>query len=331
MIRRVLLSVINSSHPQRGLLQAFTGIFGPENVREYDFMEEVRRGKTIEAINQIFAKVAIDWRPDWIYLQVQDSEILRSESVLAIRSALPKCVVTHWTGDLRPAVSPYLSSFCKATHLTLISSVGQIPMFKEAGAKEVRYYQIAVDWDEDIQGIPVWSPPFRVPEVVLCGHYYGATFPGTRDRELAIAALMEAKVDVGVVGNGWPKSYPTVGSCHVKQQHHVWRRAKVGLNVNHFGNISRYYSDRQLIVMASGTALVCQYVPGLEEEFQNGIHCCWYKTTGELVDIVKKLLADEDMRKRVGSSGRAEVTKNHTWFERIFNVLPDVERIQSRL
>jgi hypothetical protein len=329
MIRRVLLSTINYDHPQRGLLQAFNGVFGSENVREFDFYEEARRGQTVPAINDAFVKAVIDHRPDWVFMQVQDSEILHADSILAIRKNLPGCVLSHWTGDCRPVVSPYLSSICKATHLTLVSSVGQLPMFKTAGAKDALYCQIAVDWEEDVNGNPNWTPPFYVSDVVLCGNHYQNRFPGTVDRESAVAALMEAKIGIGIVGRGWPKSFPVIGECKVKEQHHVWKQAKVALNVNHFNDIEQYYSDRQIIAMASGTPTVCKYVPGLEREFKNGVHCFWYDKPSELAPIVKQLLADEGLRKKVGFQGRAEIMKNHTWFSRILSLLPEVERLKN--
>jgi len=113
----------------------------------------------------------------------------------------------------------------------------------------------------------------------------------------------------------------------VKQQHHVYRRAKVVINVNHFNDIEQYYSDRQLITMASGTPLVCKYIPGLEREFINGKHCFWYCKVDEGVAQIKRLLADEALRRRVGFAGRAEVMKNHSWFSRFTDVMTRVEKL----
>jgi hypothetical protein len=331
MIKRILLSTINGDHPQRGITHAFSGIFGSANVADYDYLAESRRGVSIPNINMGFLKKAIEHRPDWIFLQVQDSRVILPETIISLRSSLPKTVISHWLGDLRPDVSPYLSSFCKVTDLTLISSVGQIPLYEKAGGKRVKYCQIGVDWEEDVIGLPDWTPHFRVPDVVLCGYYYPGLFPGTVDREAGIRALMDAKIDVGIVGRGWPAGYPMIGECTVKQQYHVWKRAKVGLNINHFNDIELYYSDRQIISMVSGTPVVCYHVPNLEREFTDGTHCLFYRKPDELVANVKRLLADKNLRKKIGDAGRAEVMKNHTWFSRILSVLPDVEKISVEL
>lgn len=328
-IRRVLLATINHDHPQRGMFQAFWSVFGPL-VSDFDYLEMSRSGMKNEEINSRFIQEVLRFVPDWIWLQVQDSGILRADTILEVRRLLPRCVVTHWTGDARPQVSPYLSSISKATHLSFVSSIGHLSLFRQAGAQEAKYLQIGLDWDEDVQGNPEWSPPFRVPDVVFCGSYYGNAFPGTGDRELAIRTLIEAGVDIGIVGDHWPSRFPVVGRCHVKQQHHVWKKAKVALNVNHFNEIELYYSDRQLIAMASGTPLVCRHVPGIEREFVNLEHCIWYRSPEELVEAVRRLLSDEGLRRKMGMAGRTEVIRKHTWFSRILEVVPEVEKLAEK-
>jgi hypothetical protein len=330
MIRKVMTATINYDHPQCGMLRAFSGLF--PQVSDFDyFARHVKGGESAKSISDGFVDAATRAKPDWIWLQLQDTNVISSDAIMDVREALPKCVISHWTGDCRPSVSPYLASICQSTHLTLVSSVGQLHMFRNAGARRAEYLQIAVDWEEDLLGIPDWTPPFRVPEVVLCGNHYGDKFPGTRDRMLAIEALMAAGVDVGVVGNGWPHGVKVCGSCHVKQQHHVYKKAKVALAINHFNDIIQYYSDRQLITMGSGTPVVCYGVPGLDNEFRDGVECFFYHTTHELVANVVGLLANATLRKSVGAAGRAAIWRSHTWPSRILSVVPLVEEVQSEL
>jgi hypothetical protein len=325
----VLLSTLNYDHPQKGMSQAFSSLF-PE-VREYDYLKLQREGRSQAEISQGLLAVVREFQPDWIWLQLQDSKTIGPESLVRIREEVPRTVISHWMGDCQPSPSPYMASICRVTHLTLLSNVGQLPLYRAAGAKKAHYCQIGVDWDEDVLGIPEWTPPFRIPEIVLCGNFYGNRFPGTADRVDAIQALMAEKLDVGIVGWGWPPEFPVVGGCTVKKQHHVWRRAKVALNVNHFNDIELYYSDRQLIAMASGTPLVCAYVPGLEREFREGMDCLWYREPDELVAKVKDLLGSEEMRIRIGREGRSTILRRHTWWHRILEILPVVEEIRSGL
>jgi len=331
-IRRVLASCINADHPQRGMIGAFQAVLGPEQTFEYDYLSRMRQGLSKSEVNRELVQAAIEARPDWLWLQLQDLGVIESRTLREIRGALPKCVITHWMGDCRTTIAATLAAICREAHMTLVSNMGQLPMFLAAGSREARYLQIGLDWEEDVLGEPPWTPPFRVPDVVFCGGYYGESFPGTKDRLEACRALAGASLDFGVVSpTGWPAGVPVVGACHVKQQHHVWKRARVCINSNHFNDIELYYSDRQIISMASGKPLVCQYVPGLEREFSNGEHLLWYKSTEELVQNVRGLLADVTAAERVGRAGRDLVCAAHTWEHRIRQILPDVERVASGL
>lgn len=334
MIRTVLMATINSDHPQTGMQHAFAGIFGAHRVEDFDYLARQRAGADVARCNVEFYEHARALRPDWIWLQLQDTNVLTPETLRRVREALPHTVITHWTGDCRPEVSPYLGAIGQAAHVTFVSSVGQLPLFRAAGAERAHYLQIGVDWHEDVQGDPDWTPPFRVPDVVFCGNYYGARFPGTIERAGTIQALVDARIDVGIVGGGWPEGFPVIGQCHVKQQAHVYRRAKVAVNVNHFNAIERYYSDRQLIAMANA-ATVCWGVPGLEAEFRDDTseprdgrfigECRMFRTPAQAVEIVQVLLADPEYRSVLRTRGRAAVLRGHTWFHRVLDALAVVE------
>jgi spore maturation protein CgeB len=148
----------------------------------------------------------------------------------------------------------------------------------------------------------------------------------------AARRLRDEGFDFGVVGRNWPSDVPVVGECaRQQQQHHVWKRAKVALSINHFNQVELCYSVRQLVAMASGTPVVCHHVPGLEREFKQGVHCLWYRDGDEMVSQVRRLLADEALRRALGTAGREEVVAHHSWFARVLGIIPFVERIRWHL
>lgn len=332
-IRKVFLSCINYDHPQKGMRHAFEGIFGRENVREYDYFERMRTANfQFDVINREFLESLDAAKPDWVWLQLQNTEIIKAKTLMEARASFPKAVFSHWMGDCRPDVQDYLASICRATHITFLSSIKHIPLYQAAGAHEVRYLQIGLDYHEDMMQVPAWEPPFTVPDVLFIGNHYGDRFPGTPDRERAIRVIQEAGIDVGVIGAGWEgKGFKHLGSCHVKQQVHCWKRAKVALSVNHFNDAAGYYSDRHLIALASGTPVVCQRIPDLGKDFVEGEELFMFTSDDELLGHVKALLADPELRKRVGSAGRRRAFKDHTWFTRIMEALARVSEIHATL
>ncbi|HEU4728998.1 MAG TPA: glycosyltransferase [Kofleriaceae bacterium] len=323
MIQRVLVAPLNYSHRQRGQVEAFQAVFGADNVREFDWMARHREGKNASAA---LAAAAAQFRPDWIWIQAQGADGLDPVRVRQIREAIPSCFITHWMGDCRAHVPEQLAYMCQATHATLISNTGQHGMYHRAGARRVHYVQIGLD-PEDVQP-GTWERPLQVPDVVFCGGYYGHVdqfWEGTQLRLRAIRAIVGHGINIGVVGRGWPDDIPRVGECHVKEQIHVYKRARVALSINHFNNIPLYYSDRQLIAMASGTPVVAKYIPDLELEFTHGTHCLFWRTIDELVSGVKELLADERLAATIGHNGQHKVLSEHTWYERIKALRPVVE------
>lgn len=333
-IKRVLVAPLNYSHKQNGQLHAFREVFGRlgAEVREFDFMALDRCGV---AAGEALLTEAKDFQPDWIWLQVQGSGVISGTTVERIRAALPRCFISHWMGDCRLEVPEDLAALCRATHATLISSVGQIPLYQKTGAARVHYVQIGLDWVEDVLGEPDWTPPFRVPDIVFCGGHYDhvdAFKTGTSERIAAVRCLLKQGFDVGVVGRGWPNDIRVAGECHVKQQHHIYKRAKIALSISHFNDIERYYSDRLLIAMASGTAVVAKWFPGIDKEFAlwgqatvGPVGCYAWADHAELVSVVRYLLSDEVARKAVGDRGRQRAVAEHTWTARIADLLPKIE------
>lgn len=329
--RRTLVAPLNADHPQRGMIGGFRKVLGEENVVEFDFLALRRAGFTDDRINGHFVRHFADKTFDFAFLHLQTTDVLTGNAIRQAKIASPKTVFAHWMGDWRPSVAGELPGICAACDLTLVSNDGQHDLYRAAGAERVEYLQIGLDWEEDVLGEPPFDPPFRVPAVVFCGNFYLGTFPGSGDRLRAILALQEAEIDVGVVGSGWPDGVRVVGACGVKQQHHVYKRAKVALSISNINDCRRYYSDRQLISMASRTPVVCKYIPDLEKEFCHGVECLFYDDEAQLVGHVRNLLQDEHRRQQIGVLGQDKVVKQHTWEARIRrDLLPKIELLRER-
>jgi len=322
---RVLVLPLNADHRQEGMLCGFRRVFGEGNVIELDYCN-------VRDPDERMLAVLRDYSIGWVFMHLNQTEKIGGRLIEQGRAISPRTVFTQWMGDWRASVSPKAREIGVAADVTFISSVGQIPLYKAAGARRVEYLQIGLDYAEDVLGQPPWTPPFRVPQVVMCGNYYAHQFPGGGDRMAALRALRAAGIDAGAVGSGWPTGVmdpPVVGSCGVKQQHHVYKRALVALSCNNINDCRLYYSDRQLVTLASGTPTVCRYVPGLEVEFEDGRHCFFYRNDTELCDRVLRLIHDSELRARIGAAGRAEVVARHTWEARVRQAFGVVQSVME--
>lgn len=328
-MKNILLILLNYDHFQTGQLRAFQHIFGDSYVKVFDYLQLERDGRTKEEINNLLIEAAQSYKSDWIFCQFQETNIVTAETLISIKQKLPKCIITHWTGDYRETVSPYLSSICKATDVTFISNSKQIDNFIAAGAKAAYYLQIGLDWKEDVLGIVPWTPTFKVPDVVFIGNHYGPdNFKlGTQQRVDVIRTLQKAKINVGVVGSSWPEDINTLGTCTVKQQHHIYKKAKVALNINHINNAANYYSDRQLIAMASGTPVACWHIPNIESEFEIGADCVTFTSPIEAVRVVEFLLENPKKAKEIGRNGKYRVLREHDWTNRVIDAMNILEEL----
>lgn len=332
-IERVLVVPLNYSHHQDGQVEAFENIFGRSNVREFDFWGKHRDGLTPTEISYELYAEAIQFKPDWIWMQLQDSRVILPSSVVNIRRALPNTLITHWMGDVRETVSDYLGAICHETHATLISSIGQADLYRAVGARVVSYVQIGLD-PIDVNPDARWTlsdAQLPVPEIVFCGGYYGSTFAKGSAERLAAVRRLQAEFGerFGVYGTGWPDDVRTLGRCHVKQQAHLYRKARCVISINHYNDIERYYSDRFLIALASGTPVVAKRVPGIEAEFVDGQECFFFDDNDDLITYVKHVLDGHAIQ--VGINGRRTAITEHTWEERIrWLVSHDIRRTWMR-
>lgn len=317
---RILLSLINADEEPTGTIKAFKKSYGEENVYVFDYMQMERDGKTRTQINEDFKRVCAEWQPNICHAQYQESNVITPETLRAVREMAHKPFLTIWMGDWRSSVPSYTAAVSRECDLVLISSVGQIQMYKDAtGGADVRYWQIGVDWEQDMN-YDVEKPSLphpRLPKVVFSGRYYSGAFPGSEERLAVCQAFADSGLDFAVVGAGFPPSVPCVGSSPRRFQKWVYKAAKLSIGVNNANATHLYYSERQLQAMASGTCHLCWRIPGLEEEFTDGVDCVMFDSPADAVEKAKALMADDARRAEIGAAGRERILKEHTWDSRI--------------
>lgn len=144
-----------------------------------------------------------------------------------------------------------------------------------------------------------------------------------------------AKFDVGFVGHGnsgtrlrrlqqlegefsmnnWSRTYPK------EEIAEVYSRSRIVFNTSVNGDLNM----RVFEAMASGALLLTDTIGnGMSDIFEDSVHLALYNSDDEMMAQARKFLGDEAMRKRVASTGRAEVLARHTYSHRCAQVLSTI-------
>jgi hypothetical protein len=94
-------------------------------------------------------------------------------------------------------------------------------------------------------------------------------------------------------------------------------RSKVCLNIAHSDDINM----RNFEIMGTGSFLLTEYVPSMEELFQDGIHCAWYKDFDEAVDKARYFIEHDDVREKIAQKGYELMMERHTIDHRVDRML----------
>jgi O-antigen biosynthesis protein len=83
-----------------------------------------------------------------------------------------------------------------------------------------------------------------------------------------------------------------------------------------------FASNRLYDALASGAFIISDRLPGLDEEFDNGV--VTYERRDELIAKIERYLADPDARREVAGRGRAAVVTRHTFAHRVSTMLETI-------
>jgi spore maturation protein CgeB len=93
----------------------------------------------------------------------------------------------------------------------------------------------------------------------------------------------------------------------------VISQALTTLGVNNIDGIAHYYNKRLFQCMAAGRFHITKYVVGMERDFKKGVHCDWFDTIEEAVDMLAFYLQDRELTRKKGIAGAILLEKEHSW------------------
>lgn len=164
----------------------------------------------------------------------------------------------------------------------------------------------------------LYPPRFGTPrhDVVFMGHVW------TPDRR-EMAHRLSARWNFANYGN------------YSKTGRRVWGRemtaicqsASIMIGTNYKNDIPGYWSDRIYVVMGAGGFYLGQHVPGIERQFDDGVHCAFFDGFDDMEKQVEWWLAHPAERKRCQKRGYELVRDKHTYTTRVGELVEGLQRL----
>lgn len=166
---------------------------------------------------------------------------------------------------------------------------------------------------------PIWLPhavePLAYPRLDLLDKKYDVCFVGHVNAMNRVEALDRLFAE-------FPNFY--YGQQLFENAARKFSESKIVFNISMTDDINM----RTFEAMATGSFLLTNWIPTIEELFEDGKHLVLYKSLDEMVDKAKYYLAHDEERERIAQSGYEEVMKHHTIQNRIDVILS--EYLKSR-
>ena len=280
----------------------------------YDYWTDWERNKNHGAIKVRFLEEVRKHQPQLIHMQLQFTGLLDSNTIKQARALCPGVIITNWSGDCRANVPAEFSSIAGALDHSLISSTGQLEMYRKAGCANVKYWQIGYD---PKVSFPLHKTEFKY-DISFTGNAY-RHFPDSRLRADAVAAVKGTFGPRGAIyGSGYPGSFG--GSSH-KDNNGIYNDSLCVLSISNFNNVAHYFSDRLLLCLGSGRPVISWYFPGYEDYFVDGKDLFIARSNQDIIDIVNRCKADPGLAMQVGQNGYKRVSQEHTYTSRVIELL----------
>ena len=284
------------------------------NLTYFDFFTLWQNCKNKNIVRQQFLQKVHEQKPELIHMQLQFTDCIDPETIREARKIVPNVKITNWTGDCRASAQREFILIAPVVDYSLISSTGQLNMYKQAGCHNVRYWQIGYD------------PKFHFPmnkthfdyDVVFAGNHYNNTFPDSRLRFEAISKCRSSFGNrLGAFGNGYPGSK----AIDVFKINEMYNKSITTLSISHFNNVAHYFSDRLLHCVASGRPTITWYFPGMEDYFTAGKDILVARSDQDIINHVNFCKNNLEQAKNIGIEGHKKVLKEHTYTARALELL----------
>lgn len=254
------------------------------------------------------------FRPDFIFLsKCLALDLATVERVIA---DTPNAMWYHdpqWFRDIaRPDIG-HITSVGRIAHTFFVTG---FDAEWRANGLNARFLPAAGD-----AGITPVSPR---ADFVSDAAFIGTGYDPTR---AAVLRAVAERHDLRVYGPGWESYRDDLKwygrSVEGSEFAQVCSSAAVTLGINPSraaGGVT-YTSDRTWMVILAGAFYLGQGTPGVTQFLRDGEHCAWYSDVDDCIAKLDHYLSDYGARERIRAAGERFVRANHTYDQRIANLL----------
>ncbi len=310
---KVLYLPLNGSIIQTGMYDAFRdcGV----DLTIFDFYQKkqnnnVIRKEFLDTVNKV--------QPDLIHMQLQFTSTIDGNTLVEAKKLCPKAVITNWTGDIRKDVPGEFVNASIGVDISLISSVGQIDLYKsKLYNKDVRYWQIG--YNPKLY-YPINNKNFKYDLAFIASKYSDNLFPDAKLRTDTAQHLLKKHGDrFALFGGGWTgKKHRPIDQSLVNS---VYAESFAVLSISNFNSEYLYFSDRLLMCLASGRPTICWTFPGWEAYFSDMKNIIMVSSIDQIDQKLEWLKNNEAKADEIGKAGADLVLREHSYFNRAAELL----------
>lgn len=307
------LPLNNGDIKQTGMYDAFkrAGV----DLTIFDFYIQFITKNNRNGVRESFKNIVNNIKPDLLHMQLQFTDVIDLEDLKYVKNISPNTKITNWTGDVCTDVPKIFSKVSSGVDISLISSVGQLPIYKKACVGDVKYWQIG--YNPKLY-FPQNKTSFKFDLTFIATKYKDSVYPGAKLRTQCVEFLRTAVTNFKLFGSGWGR-----GARPIKQSvaNDVYNNSFAVLSVSNFNDLDCYFSDRLLMCMASGRPTICYRFPGWDEYFTNMKNIVIVNSKEEIVEKFNWLKSHPEIANSIGRNGFETVNREHTYFSRTLELL----------
>jgi len=261
-------------------------------------------------VNQEAVRIAREFKPDLIFMQIQSPDIIHIETVKAMRET--GAFIVNWNGDIRHSTPQWMIDMAPYVDRTLFSNNRDARNVVNGGYLEIGYDPEIYTPDAEIG---------KCREISFFGNNYGANkFPLSHFR-IEMNNLLHRQFGnrYGVYGNNW---HNVAGNYNHSQAEEAkaYRATKIAINLSHFDE-DCYSSDRIYRILGTGAFCLCRYYPNMP--FIDGVHVRTWSTLPQLLSLIRHYMndANKEERDQISRQGNEFVRNNYTFDNMVKNLI----------